>query len=492
MRITLKYILVLGFVLFMTQGCNDLLDDPTPSDELSQSVVLSDPGSVNSVRIDMYDRIQSFNYTTLYMLGPSAIADDFVNLVGTSRFEGLTGNQVGAGLGRYGTTYGLINQANLIIGGVDEATANEISDFETYQGEAYFFRAFAMHNAVRAYGYEPGATPTAGEGSGFDLGIIVRTNPTLGVTDADLKTRSTVSAVYDQIEDDLNQAISLLDNSGSVNFVSQAAASALMARVKLYRRSYGDADSFAGDAITNSGARMATTSEVSTMFDETTGANPEAIFISDVDPTTGVVGGSDNLNGYTAGFWNAMIPSKGVLNMYSANDARGSAWFGDCQSTNKGDCTGDYPGDPNFDAQELQKWNAEQGSQTDDIPHFRVAELKLIQAEARAMDANAVTQGAVDALNDVRTNRGLAGVSIADYATSGVDGFIDDVLEERQREFIGEGHRFYDLKRLQRDIPKPPVTTFAPELPFSSFRVLDDIPPAQIDINPELTQNPGY
>jgi len=108
------------------------------------------------------------------------------------------------------------------------------------------------------------------------------------------------------------------------------------------------------------------------------------------------------------------------------------------------------------------------------------------------LDANAVTQNAVQALNDVRTNRGLNGVSVADYATSGVEGFVDDVLEERQREFIGEGHRFYDLKRLQRDIPKPAVTTFAPELSFSSFRILDDIPPAQIDINPELTQNPGY
>lgn len=484
-----KLLIALGVLFLFAQGCNDLLDDPEPSDELSQDVVLEDEGAVEAVRADLYDRLQSFNYTTLYMLGPSAIADDFVNLVGTSRFEGLTGNQVGAGLGRWATTYGLVNQANIMVDGIPEGVIEDQETLDTYRGEGYFFRAFAMHNAVRAYGYEPGATPNSGDGAGFDLGIIIRTEPTLALEDADLRQRSTAGEVYSQIESDLEEAIGLLPSDGEVNFVTQAAAEALLARVKLYNRSYGDADSYAQDALDNSSARMATEDEVATMFDETVADNPEAIFILDVDPTTDVVGGSDNLNGYTAGFWNAMIPSQEALSLYANEDER-NAWFGDCESTNKGDCTGDYPGDSGFDAQELQKWNGEKGNQTDDIPHFRVSELKLIQAEARAMDAGSVTQEAINALNDVRENRGLDARTLADYTS--LDEFVEDVLEERQREFIGEGHRFWDLKRLQMDIPKPAPTSFSPELPFNSFRILDDIPEDERDINPDLTQNPGY
>lgn len=488
-----KYLLVPGFIFLIVQGCTEMLNKPQPSDELTQKIVLNDRGAVNAVRINMYARLHSFNYTTLYMLGPSAIADDFVNLVGTSRFEGLTQNQFGSGLGRWGTTYNLVNQANIILKGIPEGVINDQAFLDRIHGEAYFFRAFAMHNAVRAYGYEPNSSPSAGQGAGFNLGIIIQTEPTLALSEINFKPRSTVIEVYTLIKDDLQKAIGLLPVIGEsgTNYVSQAAAQALLARVLLYEKSYSEADAMAQSAIDDSGARMAKPGEVATMFNEEAGTNPEAIFTLIVDPLTESQT-TESVSGYTSTFWNAMLPSKSVLSTYSTGDSR-NAWFAPCNSTNKDDCSGNYPADQSFTALELQKWNGEKTQQTDDIPFFRISELKLIQAEARAMAAGSVTQGAIDALNDVRVNRNLPALTTADFTSGGIDAFVDSVLIERRREFIGEGHRWYDLKRLQRDIPKPAVSPSAPLIPYTDIQILDNIPNEEVALSPDiLKQNPGY
>lgn len=200
-------------------------------------------------------------------------------------------------------------------------------------------------------------------------------------------------------------------------------------------------------------------------------------------------GGTEGPSGYTATFWNAMIPSKDILSLYSSQDSRNS-WYAPCYSASKNDCTDGYPGDPSFTTLELQKWNGNKGQHTDNIVFFRVSQMKLIRAEALARKTQTVTQGAVDALNAIRVNRKLPALQISDFA--GYDAFIDSVLVERRRELIGEGERFWTLKRLGRDIPKP-VGPSAPRVPFTSHQILDNIPREQVNLHgSKLTQNPGY
>jgi hypothetical protein len=54
---------------------------------------------------------------------------------------------------------------------------------------------------------------------------------------------------------------------------------------------------------------------------------------------------------------------------------------------------------------------------------------------------------------------------------------------------VAEGHRFFDLKRLGRDIEKVQGIS---DVPFTEFKILDDLPESALAVNEELVQNPGY
>lgn len=485
-----RIVLILGmFAVF--QGCNDLLDNPQPSTSISQEIALSDEGAVRAVRASMYSRLHHFVFTTLAMLGPDALADNLFNATGTSRFQGLAQNQLRAGLNDGGTgettweqVYDLINDANLIIAGIEEGTL-ESAVLQRYQGEAYALRAYAMHYLVRILGYEPGMAPASGQGAGFDLGIIVRIEPTTDLSDADQRARSTVAEVYTQIESDLTQAIDLLDNGNGVNFINEAFAQAILARVYLYQQKYAEADQMAQNAINSGFATLVTSAQVATMFDETVGANPESYFTVLIDPNTEGLGVNNALNPYTSNQWNAQVPTQDLRDLYEAGDARND-WFAPCLIDVDGsDCSTAAP-----TGEEIQKWNGEKGLFTDDVPLIRIAELKLIQAEARA-NTGGVTLNALAPLNEVRSNRNASTYTIADFAVGGSAALINEILDERRRELVAEGHRFFDLKRLGRDIRKAPGTG-QPTIPYESLKVLDDIDPAEIEVNEQLVQNPGY
>jgi hypothetical protein len=64
-------------------------------------------------------------------------------------------------------------------------------------------------------------------------------------------------------------------------------------------------------------------------------------------------------------------------------------------------------------------------------------------------------------------------------------------MNERRVEFALEGFRFYDFKRLGLDIPKPAASGVA-TLPYSDFRMLQQLPNDQVLLNPNMEQNPGY
>jgi hypothetical protein len=57
---------------------------------------------------------------------------------------------------------------------------------------------------------------------------------------------------------------------------------------------------------------------------------------------------------------------------------------------------------------------------------------------------------------------------------------------------MAEGHRWFDLKRLGRDIPKPATALGITSLPYSDFRILPRIPQGDLELSNELVNNPGY
>lgn len=490
-------------LLVLLQGCDSIVERTEPSTAISQEVALSTPDAVQGVRASMYDRFHTEDMSTDWLLGPSALADDTFFRGNQERHQELNRNllRAGIGTGTYGDLYNLINDANILISGIEEGVLPE-AEANKLRAEGLFMRAFALHHAVRIFGYDPDGqggvvSPASGPGAGFDLGVEIRTEPTLAVADADPTPRSTVPEVYTQIVNDLEEAVGIYQSlpgdvlEGSPFFVSEAAVQALLARVHLYQRNWGEADTRAQNAIdaaaASFGSQLASSAdELTAIFDETQ-SNPEAIFTISTNPTTESAGINNAISAYTTLQWLAQLPTQDLIDLYEAGDARADAWYAPCfDEINNIEPTGcDQINDNGL---ELTKWSAEQAPSqfADDYVHFRVAEMYLIQAEAR-LNTSGVS-AAITRLNDLRTTRGT---SALDPAAFNVDSAYDEILDERRRELVAEGHRFFDLKRLGRDIRKAPETG-RDDIPFNSFRLLDDLPSNQLEVNPELVQNPGY
>lgn len=484
----LKLVKCIVVISILFTGCNDLLNEPTPATSLPGETVLTTENGVKGLRASLYSQLRaSFDYTTEYFVGPSAMADETRNRSGSSRFQGLTtarSNDGGtSGLSSYVDTYEIILDANLMINAVEEGVLDQ-ETLDRYRGEAYVIRAMAMHHLVRALGYEPGMAV-----DGWDLGIPIITEPTENLSDVKETPRATVSAVYEQILNDLSQAKTLLAGYNSDNtYITESFVDGLTARVNLYAGNWSAADAAATEAIANSGRSLANTSaEVTGMFDETDGDHPEALFKIVVDPNTEPIAGSNVNNGlaaYTASVWVAQLPTNFVIDLHDSTDYR-LGWYAPCFNDYGGvaptGCT-----EVNDEGWELQKWNGEKGNAADDIPYMRLSEMYLIQAEASAKANNSVAAG-IGPLNTLREARGLAPLAAADFAS--LTAFEDEILDERVRELALEGHRFFDLKRLGRDIPNPDGTT---KIRYDNYRILDNLGADLISANPALVENPGY
>jgi hypothetical protein len=490
-------------LLFLAQGCDSTVERTEPSTAISQTTALSNPDAIRGLRASMFDRMHSTGLSTDWLLGPSSLADNTSFRGNQERHQGLNVNALRAGVGgpAYGPGYSLINDANLLIGGIQE-DALEPAVASKFRAEAYFMRALVQHHLVRSFGYDPNGnggvvSPNSGPGQGFNLGIVLRTEPTLDVQQASSKPRATVPEVYDQIISDLEAADSTFAEvpaevrENSRFFPSEAAVQGLLARVQLYQRNWGAANTAAQNAIdlasSTFGSDLASgVSGLTAIFDETTGGNPEAIFEIDTDPATESVGINNAISAYTSIQWLAQLPTQDLISTYDSTDARLEAWYEPCfdEATGSAEdgCTG-----VNDQGLELHKYASEQGVSryADDYPHLRIAEMVLIQAEAR-LNTDGIG-AAINRLNDLREQRNAPRLDPVDYEDQ--EAAMDEILAERRRELVAEGHRFFDLKRLGRDIQKPLGND---ALLFNSPKILDDIPTNQLSINEQLVQNPGY
>ncbi len=491
----LKYLMISCILAFL--GCDSILENTTPSTSVAPEVVLTSETGVDALRASLYSKLRdNINYTTEYFIGPDAIADLTRNRPGSSRYIALndlvdTDDGATDGLSSYFDTYEIVLNSNLMINGVGEDVI-EPATLARYRGEAYALRALAMHHLVRTLGYEPGMAPSSGPGAGFDLGVPIITEPTQSISEVRPIPRATVSENYTQILDDLSQAKTLLSgtvNTGESNqFITEAFVDGLIARVNLYAGNWEAANSAAQDALTNSGRTLSNTAGgIANMFDETSGGHPEALFKLVVNPATEPIAGdatNDGLAAYVAEQWNAQLPTNFVIDQYEEEDFR-LGWFEPCfdsfNNQKPADC--DAVNDEGF---ELQKFNGEKGQLADDIPYMRIAEIYLIQAEAAAKAANSPAAG-ITALNTLREARNASTVTAADFTD--IDSFEDFILEERVRELVNEGHRWFDLKRLGRNITNPDGSI---KIRYQSFHILDDLGAGVLSPNEELVENPGY
>jgi hypothetical protein len=121
--------------------------------------------------------------------------------------------------------------------------------------------------------------------------------------------------------------------------------------------------------------------------------------------------------------------------------------------------------------------------------YIRYADVLLLYAEAlNGLGQDAAAYPFVDR---VRTRAGLAPLSTARPGLTGA-AFLDQLKHERITELTGEGHRWEDLARWG-DL-NPSIASRDPG--FANFVIGKDeflpIPQSEIDLNPNLQQNPGW
>jgi hypothetical protein len=117
------------------------------------------------------------------------------------------------------------------------------------------------------------------------------------------------------------------------------------------------------------------------------------------------------------------------------------------------------------------------------IPVIRFAEVLLIFAEA-TNEAGGPSTAAMDAINRVRKRAGLALL-----AGLSKDQFREAIYTERRLELMFEFQRWFDLVRTKRmitELHKAGKTNAAEK------HYLQPIPQRERDLNPKLTQNPGW
>lgn len=191
---------------------------------------------------------------------------------------------------------------------------------------------------------------------------------------------------------------------------------------------------------------------------------------------------------------NRFRPATTLIALYDqVNDVRFAAYFASRQSGNVTPPRAvlPYPGNAR---KILSKFNT-RGTTLDNVVNWKVArtgEMYLIRAEARAMQGGVKEASGLADLNVLRAAR------ISGYTPVVLTGqsLLDEIQAERRKELVGEGHRWFDLRRTTKMLTRTdtPLASTKVTLAPAAREWVWPIPQEEIDANMKISgqQNPGY
>ncbi|MFD2514878.1 RagB/SusD family nutrient uptake outer membrane protein [Pontibacter locisalis] len=441
----------LGLVSF--SGCDDVLDvEPTTAIEAEGAI--TDFTTLERAALGAYSAMQSNNYYGLrYLLYQGVYTDNLEHRGTFTTDREVSARNINASnlqiANTWATIYTVINRANIALRAADRLTNITDEQRDQIKGEMFFLRGLAYFDLVKVFG-----------------GVPITLEPTTEIGEIQNAPRSTEAQVYDAVISDLRAAEAALDGGNERRTrATSLAATALLARVHLQRGNYALAEEKANQVITS--GEFALEEDFAKIF--TTETGPEIIF--EVDFTLNDQGGLGS----------ASNPLTGGQKFYLQAEAYNAL------------LASSLLGDERFEATTTIQRNRRRlikyedvTNNADNVPVIRLAEMYLIRAEAQARQGIASAPASPQVISDinrVRTRAELPPLVLLTNAQA-----LEEILEQRRLEFIGEGLRFIDLKR---------YNLLCEELNFcedenSAFRGLWPIPLQQIEVNPNLVQNPGY
>lgn len=491
--------------------------DTKPYGSLDEDTAIESGKDLRSFRNQVYSYLRSVTsgswvyYTDIQM-------DEFHGLISN-------GNQLGQFSkgtftasdddieGKWASGYSMIATCNSFLDHCEKMLADENitaankSLYERYEGEAKFARAYMYFWLADHFCQSYTQTDPNKAASG--LPMTTTYNPTGDVKQ--YPSRSTLNETFSQIENDLNDSYTALkayEASGAKdvaallqpnsNYLSSYAVEALQARIALVKGDWATAQSKAEDVINNGNYSLVTIDDYANYWTNDKGTENIFLPYMSSEELGGSIGGIYLSDNQTSAWY---IPTYGTLSLFEDGDVRFDTYFTQYDNlTVEGTSYGafvfnKFPGNP-----ALRK--SEKNNFVNMSKPFRLSEMYLIAAEAAARQNR--TQVGADYLNSFRSYR-INGYESETFENS--QELLSAVLAEREKEFLGEGMRWSDLRRTHTGFERYASHEDNPDLDDvvvaagqSLSYAADDhrftwpIPKTELDSNPSLKgqQNPGY
>lgn len=453
----MKIIIIAALLLATLSSCESFLD-LKPIDFPTEETFYTDVKGLEGGIIGVYDELQSDDQYGAKFLTLMEVRGDNVKNDNSGASGGITyqievftetpanSNFAGSWLSLYTTIY----RCNLILQNMENV---QMSDDQRTKiaGQASFIRGLCYFNLVRLWGKVPVVTHSQ------------------TVEEARNNKRSEISDVYTQIISDLKvaKALPAAWPDAERGRATSYAAQSLLAKVYLYMANYPAVITELTSVVTAIKAKtQLSLVPMAQTFPNDLKTSKDIIFA--VQYLKGGVGESAHQNNRYRNNDNSNVISLEPSEFESNADNR-KALVAPTGS-------GQRPG--KFDAP------ATNNETSADFPVLRCADVMLMYAEALNETTVTPTQDALDALNAVRLNAGLAAKTAAELSSK--DSFRKAVYKERRLELALECDRWFDIVRTRQ---------FSSIFPgVDAYRQLYPVPQAEIENVNDATgwQNDGY
>lgn len=473
MKKFLLNILLFGALLQFT-GCSDDLDTE-PTDRISGSVLFKDVDGAMVAINGLYRSLYVSGWTTSNTHQNFGILS--TNLYGSLMGEDLLQAEQGNGWfyfdykydvrSRFNNTswrpyatwnfyYTLVSNANYIIGAEQSITGDPVAK-DNVIGQALAMRAYAYFMLIQSYqqtyvGHENAP------------GVPLYTEPTTASSQG--KGRGTVKEVYDQINLDLDRAISLLDKSKGTRIhkshVDYYVANAFKARVAMVQNKWQDALNAANEAMKMPKVAVMPKADLSKGFNSID--NSSVMWGAQIiaDQATAFASFFSHMDSEATGMYaekSRKCIGTWLYDQIPAGDARKGWW--------SGKITSESSSGPSKSYNQFKFRFKNKADYTGDYIFMRYEEMLLTAAEAKCrLEDYAGARADLIKLNAERfalySERLATVTNSKDYTlTNGSYGTIstlmDEILVQRRIELWGEVGRIFDILRLKtgftRDFP---------------------------------------
>lgn len=488
-------------------SCKKQLEKVVPQDAISTQLALTDPNATQTLYIGVYARLRTFN-TTLFNLGEmrSDIWTDgiFTESADPTSQQLYTHNisTTNVPYSNWAGFYNLIYQINNVIYVLPKSPVTEPNKSK-WLAEMYGLRAYIYYTMLKTWG-----------------GVPLTTEPVTTIENAaqTYKERSAPDSLMFQIKSDIEKSLQLFNGnnafpSGNRVYWNRIATLTLKGDVYLWSGTNmggGNADFTIAKAVLQEiknleGATLKLDANYTDIFDPGKKANnPEIIFAISYESgqATQVTFSIFTINSVQASSYsfsptstptvNTVYPYVNGANRVGMNQAmitRLTSGPADQRIANSikvmYSAASPYPVRGVF----LSKWTGSTSGTSqvynNDFPIYRYADVLLLLAEAK-------TKLGEDPTTEIMQIRQRAyGANAPAFTNGSITDNMNAILEEYLREFIGEGKRWWALRRAGDSYVyaaiKPAylstITLAKLLLPISTSMIAND---------PLLTQTPGY